>query len=594
MYHERNPKNTDYVEMKIEMMENGTQYDSIKGEGLVPETAEEPIAVSDMLMDFTDILFFNFNTNRAAQKAIARLASYLQLSKVCVCTSTENRSQPMRVLYTDDSPTDAHAPMEEKSLHSINGDTYVYRVYRRSTAKLLSMEQRRVLEFLFKTLHTYLNRQVSLDTAQLAQTHDMLFHCLNTNGFRQTLAAHHRNGMDFSRYAAAFMNVQKFKAINAKVGFENGNTVIRHIIATFRNLLDKDECFARIGGDNFSVFLRQDKLQQTLDALNAISLEIPHNGSMHRIEVNFRMGIYCIEHGVNDINEILENASIAYGFARQSTQDDILYYSEEKRSELEYRKMLEGALRPALQNGEFLVYLQPKVSLADGKLVGAEALSRWNNHGVMMCPDSYIPIFERNGRITEIDFYVFHQVCTMLRQWIDSGLTPVTVSVNFSKITLESPDFVSLLVNIVKSCDVPVRYLEVEFTETFCMEDEQKFQDTLAQLKACGFSVSLDDFGKGYSSINMLKNMDFDVLKLDRTFLCEDAPNSHRGSIILKSIIRMAQNLNIQVIAEGVETAEQVAHLRELRCEKAQGYYFDRPLPSDVFIERLQNGQYQM
>lgn len=561
----------------------------MKEQGSTDITAAD---MSDMLMDFTDILFYNFRTHEAAQKAIAHVADYLDICRAAFCVSCGKNAGILQVLYTSDTAVDENTHIEEKSLHSIEGTTYTYRFYRKSGAAPLDMMQRRVMEFVFKLLHTYLNRQSSLEMSQYAREHDMVFGCLNSNGMSEQLTAYRREGFDFSRYAVVFMNVCKFKAINERVGFENGNRVMQFIISALRNLLTERELFAHVGGDNFLMLIRQEGLQERLHSLNGMVCDILHEGRNIPIEISFRMGVYCVKAGEKEISEIMDNANIACRFARQCGRKNIVYYNDERRQQYEYTKMLEAALDPALHSGEFMVYFQPKVQLEDFRIVGAEALSRWMHNGRLMKPDSYITIFERDGLITDIDFHVFAQVCRLLRGWMDAELPIVPVSVNFSKVTLETPYFVQKLLEIAAGCQVPVGYLEIEFTETCCMEDETKFNDILNELKNAGFCASLDDFGKGYSSINMLRNMNFDVLKLDKSFHNEGCKDSEGAHIILRSIIGMAQDLGIEVISEGVETAEQVQFLRELKCEKAQGYYFDKPLPADQFIERLCEGVY--
>ncbi len=548
--------------------------------------------IADMLMDFTDTLFYNFKTFEATQKAFPAIAEELGICRAVVCISSKTSAEPLRVLYETDAVIGEDPRIEEKSIHSFDGSTYVYRLYRKPDAAPLTMLQRRIMEFVFKLLHTYVNRQTSLEMSRYAKTHDMMLECLNANGLSEQLTKYRQEGMDFTGYAAVFMNVCKFKTINKRVGFENGNRVLHYIVNTFRNMLTGQESFSHIGGDNFTLFLRRENLQERLDAVNSMICPIHHEGRTIPIEITFRMGVFCVESRMTEVTEMLENASIAYGFARQSGKEDIVYFNEKIRRQYDFRKMVESAFRPALHDGEFRIYLQPKVDLNSYRIIGAEALSRWMHDGTLIKPDDYIPILEHSGQIVHIDFYVFERVCELLRRWMDAGEPAVKISVNFSKITLGSAGFVEKLYRIATRYNVPVEYLEVEFTETCCMEDDGKFSEILCALRSAGFSASLDDFGKGYSSINMLRNMNFDVLKLDKSFHTVGSEEEESGRIILRSIIKMAQQLGIQVISEGVENAEQAKFLKQLKCEQAQGYYFDKPLLPDVFMERLKEGVY--
>ena len=552
---------------------------------------ENTAEVLEILMDFTETLFYNFKTTDIFQKAFEQIAAYLQICKATVWRYTGTRIQSVISLYETGVPVDDKTQIEEKQMHAATGDHFIYRLYRCGNATALTHTQRRVLEHVFKTLHTYLNRQISFETAQYALTHDMVYRCLNTNGLKSELERYRNEGLDFRGYATVFMNVCKFKTINTKIGFENGNKVLHHIVNYLKDLLDEEECFAHVGGDNFSLFLKQDTLDKKLQAIDGMSCDIMHEGMNHRLRINFNMGVFRIDTNEEDIPHYLENANIALGFAKQSETHNIVQFNQEKRTMYEFSKMLENSLIPALHNGDFQVYYQPKVELDSFCVTGAEALSRWFHNGSAIRPDSFIPIFERNGMIIQIDFHIFTQVCRTIRNWMDNGIAPVTVSVNFSKISLETSGFVNHLLRITEKYGVPSKYLEIEFTETCCMENEEKFNEILAQLKQAGFMASLDDFGKGYSSINMLKNMNFDILKLDRVFLTLD---EERGRIILDSIVKMAQDLNIQIISEGVETLEQITYLKKLKCEKAQGYFFDQPLTAEDFTERLHNRHYTM
>ncbi len=549
---------------------------------------------ADMLMNFADLLFYNFRTDEVAQKAMEHIADALSICRVTVLKAARAEAPKVAVLYDTGAVIDENAHIEEKTLQSIYGSAYSYRIYRCSEAAPLDMMQRRMLDYVFKTLHTYLNRQAAMDMAKFARTHDMAFRCLNANGMSEILRSKQEHALDFSKYAVAFMNVQKFKAINARYGFENGNRIMQQIVEHFRRILSEDEQFAHIGGDNFSVFLRRDGLEQKFEQFNTMSCQISHEGRAHEVPVSFRIGAYRIEPYVQDVAVMLEKASIAFSIARQSGQRNIIFYNTDERRKYEYRKHLEQAIEPSLRAGEFMVYFQPKTELATFEITGAEALTRWKHEDEMIPPDQFIPLFEHCNKIADLDMFVFDTVCRSLRCWMDAGIKPVTVSVNFSRLTLETPDFAATLRRIASRYDVPTEYLEVEFTESLCMENEPRFRDILAELKAAGFCTSLDDFGKGYSSLNMLKNMEFDVLKLDKCFLSgEDDTDDDREYIILESIIRMVQSLRMQVIAEGVEKSEQVDLLRKLGCTKAQGYYFDRPLPEEQFLERLRKGKYE-
>lgn len=553
--------------------------------GIAPKS--DGSSISDMLIAFINTLFYNIKISDVSQKAFGIISDYLGISRVTLQTTTGGKADPEITLYNDGSEISDSAPFEEQHFYANSGSLVEYRIYRSEGSAPYSPYQQKLLSVVFNLTHTYSNRYAGTRTARFAKTHDMNYGCLNSNGFDKMIHTYYKNGIDLSDYASLFLNVKEYKNINTKVGFENGNAVIHAIVDFFNKNLEGNELFARTGGDNFSLLLNKNNLRKKIDSLNNISCEITINGEKTVFSISFRIGVYLIEQNVAYLPEILENASIAYSFTRQPGNGDIVFYSSEKRERYEYRKYVINAIDPALENNEFVVYFQPKVNIDNYTVIGAEALSRWKRNGSVMKPASFIPIFTETGLISKIDFYVYEYVCRALRKWIDEGIEPVTVSVNFEKASLEYPGFAKRLSSIAEKYQTPIEYLEIEFTETSCMENESKFNDILAELKQCGFHASLDDFGKGYSSINMLNNMNFDILKLDKSFLSEEKLSSERSKIILESVIGMAQSLEIEVISEGVETIEQINCLKELKCRTVQGFYFDRPLPEEKFRERL-------
>ncbi len=248
-------------------------------------------------------------------------------------------------------------------------------------------------------------------------------------------------------------------------------------------------------------------------------------------------------------------------------------------------------LLSALQNKEFIVYFQPKVSIDDLNIAGAEALIRWNYNGDIKPPVFFIPFCERTGLVIDVDFYVLEETCRKMREWMDKGLQMVRVSVNFSKFHFNEPGVAERIYNTIKKYEIPPEYIEVEFTETAYLDKEEILETTIDKLKNYGIKSSIDDFGSGYSSLNMLQNMDFEVVKLDKSLLGKGVKNAKARKVI-SSIIHMAKELDMEVLAEGVETTEELGLLQELKCDVVQGFLFDQPLPMDEFEKRLRYRKY--
>lgn len=557
------------------------------------EVERSTINIMDKLLKFADILFYNFETYDISQTAFGIIADDFDICRVTVKILKGGRLGQEQCLYSSFYEITDETPFTEESIHSITNDIFTYRVYRRNDSVALSPRKERMLKFVFEIIHSSANRFASLQTAKYAQTHDMRYSCLNSKGFMERMDMLEKK-INMTDYAVVYMNIQKYKAINSRVGFVKGHKVLKTVVDELNSILKGDEFFGCLGGDNFFAFMRRDTLSENIEKLNNIKCVIEMNEKEVVFTIGFKMGICEIVSKDMTGDIARENASIAFGLTRMPNAPNVVYFTPDKREKYEFQKMLESSLRPALVSGEFLIYLQPKVSLDDYKIVGAEALSRWKKDGKIMPPISFIPYFEQNGMIVEIDFFVFEQVCKLIRSWIDRGIKPIPVSVNFSKVSLETNDFVENIMRISSKYSTPLCYLEIEFTETCCMENEIKFRHLLEKIKECGFKASLDDFGTGFSSINMLKNMNFDVLKLDKSFISDEKSEDEREKIILKSVIKMAKNLELEVISEGVETKEQMNYLKYLKCDQAQGYLFDKPLPIDEFETRLVKESYEI
>ena len=252
-----------------------------------------------------------------------------------------------------------------------------------------------------------------------------------------------------------------------------------------------------------------------------------------------------------------------------------------------FRRLLQ-----ALQNNEFVVYFQPKVSITDMRIAGAEALVRWNYDGQVLPPVKFIPFCERTGLVIDIDFYVLEETCKKMREWMDAGMQLVRISVNFSKYHFNEEGVAERIYSVIEHYGIPPEYIEVEFTETAYLDKEELLESTVDKLRSYGIKSSIDDFGSGYSSLNLLQNMDFEVVKLDKSLLGKGVDNDKARKVI-SSIIHMAKELNMEVLAEGVETVEELKLLRNLRCDIVQGYFFDKPLPVTEFERRLRAGGYK-
>ena len=396
-----------------------------------------------------------------------------------------------------------------------------------------------------------------------------------------------------AKYIVANLNIKNFTLINERFGSEKGDEVIRIFSKQLYDLTDEDEILARVGGNNYYAAFKKEGFQDKLKRCNSIVVKIENLHEVIEYPIQIRAGIYSIQEEDILVSEINNKVAIAFGHSKRVENKDFVFFDETIRKEIYNEMIIRKMIPKALDNHEFLVYYQPKVSLDNYRLIGAEALVRWNQNGVIVPPISFIPICEKNGFVKEIDLYVLDQVCRNIREWQDEGLEIVKVSSNFSKHHFEETDIADKICSIVDRWQVPHEYIEVEFTETAYIDRQDILSDTIEKLKKYGFSSSMDDFGSGYSSLSLLQALNFDVLKLDKSLLGKGI-NDLKTHKIIGSIIAMAQDLKLEIIAEGVETRQELEMLSELNCNVVQGYIFDKPLPEKDFYKRLLHKEYQL
>lgn len=391
-------------------------------------------------------------------------------------------------------------------------------------------------------------------------------------------------------YAYAVCDVSGFKYLNSTFGYEYGNIALKYIAHVMSNAITRDETVSRTSGDHFALLLKYDNVDELVERMESIltrCADLPENVDGRAGKVVFTCGIYFVG-DEEDVNRIRARANVARKGIRKSMTNQIAFYSEEDfNKDIEVHE-LEGDLVNSIKNNELIVFLQPKYGIADEKITGAEALIRWVHHDKgMIGPNIFIPIAEVNGFVKEIDFFVFETVCKKLKEWIKQGKNVIPVSVNFSRLHLNDENFVGKLIKIVKEYELDPGLLEIELTETAVYDEMDKLLDVMYLIKEAGFGLSMDDFGSGYSSLHLLREMPVDVLKLDKGFLDDCGNDNSREKKVISHVISMAKDLEISVLAEGVETESQRKFLQEANCDMIQGFYYAKPMSIDDFEKYL-------
>lgn len=391
-------------------------------------------------------------------------------------------------------------------------------------------------------------------------------------------------------YAFLLLDIDKFKVLNDTFGYGCGDLVLINIANIIRKNLKGGEIFGRCESDEFFLLVHytDDKTleDRALTLIGQIETQFKT-----QISDSYRLvicvGINVISNHQESVNSICDRARHAHRLIKGMDESGVSFYDEEIRNKILEEKEVENKMHAALRNNEFLLYLQPKYYLDNESIYGVEALVRWKKEDFpIIYPDKFIPVFEKDGFITKLDMYMLEKSCQTIRGWIDEGIEPIPVSINFSRLHLKNSNFVEEIFRVVEQYEIPPELIEVELTESTMLNNEEVLVDMLSHLHERGLTLSMDDFGSGYSSLGLLKNLPVDVIKLDRTFFV-DYCELDRAVTVVSGIISMAKKLGIKTVAEGVETKEQILFLKELGCDIVQGYYYAKPMAVAELTEIL-------
>ncbi|MCQ2572513.1 MAG: EAL domain-containing protein [Treponema sp.] len=386
-------------------------------------------------------------------------------------------------------------------------------------------------------------------------------------------------------------DIDRFKIYNDTFGVHAGDALLRAIGKSYIDRNFQSVTYGHWVSDHF-VMCMEERLFSSVAVHKYISEQI----SLYRSDFEFivRMGVYRITDPNLSVALMCDRALMAMKSIKNDFERRVAFYDESMRGQMMEEQELITDMEPAIQNEDFQIFFQPQYNYASGKMSGAEALVRWFHptKGVIS-PAKFIPVFEQNGFICRLDEYIWEHVCMALKKWKDQGYELIPVSVNISRRDIYNPNLVQYLINLVNRYELDPFYLRLEITESAYMEEPAQLIKVVERMKEAGFTIEMDDFGSGYSSLNTLKDVPVDILKLDLKFLSSEGTNK-RGGSILTSIVRMANWLNLPIIAEGIENVEQAEFLKTIGCYTMQGFLFSRPIPEDEFLKLMEAADLEM
>ena len=419
---------------------------------------------------------------------------------------------------------------------------------------------------------------------------DLITNLPNWNFFTRKLIHHIENSSE--KFSVFKVDLDNFKNVNDTYGHEYGDRLLRNMGESLQRDLGKDFVVARTSGDEFLVL--QPKINDKVEATNTAKKILDTLYGLWEIDekeffASVSVGVTIYPDDGGDVTRILRNADIAVNKAKGLGKNSYKFFEVSMHDEIIRKTELEKQLRKAIKNNEFILYYQPQVHLETRKIVSFEALIRWKNKELgWVSPGEFIGLAEETGLIVPIGEWVLRTACLQSKEWKSKGYVYDFISVNVSAIQLQNSDFVNMVKNVLNETGTKPQNLEIEITESVMMESLELNLSALNELRSMGIRVALDDFGTGYSSLNYLKSLPINTLKIDKTFVDGLCKNSYE-EIITEQIIKLAHKMDLEVVAEGVELEEQLRSLEGKHCNKIQGYYFAKPLPSDDIGYLFQN-----
>ena len=559
-------------------------------------TIDKSIQMDSQMKEFFECISGDADTQQqriqCIRNGLAAVADRLRLGKAEITVDIpKNRLMPLgerssAVLYEEEG-AELGTPVDIEMKIRTGGTVFI-KDYPYGPG--YSEEEIQTHRFIFREIFIQYNRTLAQCMLEKIMNTDINTGVANQNSLMYYAVNLIKNGR-IGDYTGIFFNIHNFKYVNKVFDYSQGDVILRNYAHMVKSYLDSDEEIARLGGDNFVVICRNENASDFISKIKDVHMSHEFRSVKRELQLGVTAGIACLE-GVDKPREVMARTSIAYQAARKTGAGSIVVYTKEIQKQLMDDQEILAAFPQALAAGEFVVYYQPKVRLADKSIYGAEALVRWVRDGQVVTPARFIPQFEREGSVCRLDYYMLEQVCGFLKSRLDKGQKIVPVSVNFSRRHLEESDLVERITGTIDRFGIDRSYIEIELTESEDYQNYEIMSSVIERLKERGISTSIDDFGTGFSSLNMIKKVDLDTIKIDKSLIPFDDVNNnkHQDIVMFASIINLIGRLGKKSVAEGVETTQQLDYLEKLGCDIVQGYVFDKPLPKDEFEQRLESG----
>ena len=554
---------------------------------------------NSVLDKFVQILSTTENTLEAANGAFSLFAKDLDITRITLDMNIpETRQTPTGdvnhlTVYSGEMPSENEAEIIwlEESQRTFENGMITARVYGPVETNW-SQEERQLVLSAVRVFLIHIGRFRLVELVQKSALTQYLTGLPNAGGFIAFATKKYISG-EILNYNSYYFNLKGFGLINRRFGSDETDNIIRRYARTLLEFCKEDEVIGHLGGDNFVALIRKERTGDFLNLLQKTTVYGIRDGEKTPVTLSAVAGVYDIDDSLKAPGQIIGRSNIALSVARSLSNEPFLFVTKEMSTRVYREKQIEDRFEDGLSNNEFIVYYQPKVDTKTHTLIGAEALSRWLCKGEFVYPSEFVPVLERNSFSIGLDIYVMEEVCRTIRRWIDMGLDPVPVSVNFSRSDLADGRLAYQILEIINKYNIDLSYIQIEVTETATQNEKGLITDFLTKLDGMNIASSIDDFGTGYSSLGILRDLPVSTIKIDKSFIDNDVL-THRDEVVLKNIIQMAKELDIEVITEGVERTDQIEFLQRVGCDHVQGFFYDKPLEVEEFEKRLKNKTYSV
>ena len=512
------------------------------------------------------------------------------LSIVSFKPGSKNASQPPKIIpLFGPVITDARPAYVFKS--NMSGDRIImYHVFLQEDKKWTD-EEYKSFSLIVDVLSFHMERFLLIDVVKKSAMTQYLTGLPNSGGFIAFVTDKFESG-EIMKYDSINFNLKSFGLISRRYGTQEGDEIMKRYAAKLREFVGEDEIISHFGGDNYTALIKKDRTKQFLKYIASVPVYGVKNDKRDEINIAAVAGVYAIDESMKAPGQAISRASMACNYAKNVANKPYVFVNKAMSTRIYRQKQIEDRFEDALAAEEFRIYLQPKVDTTSGKIVGAESLARWFCNGLVLYPTEFVPILEREGMVASLDLYVLKKTCEYLKNWIDKGIEPVQVSVNFSRKDLEYKNLSKEITDIIDSYGIDRSLIEIEVTETASEDERILMTSFLSNLKEAKVATAIDDFGTGYSSLSTLRDFPVSVIKIDRSFINNEDLN-RSDEIVLKNIVSMANELGINVVTEGVERPDQTKLLESVGCHVVQGFLYDNPMPLEDFEKRLIKGSYE-